>query len=290
MSKYFNENEFQYALDCVEKNPFEAKKRYDEYLDKYPQDYYARAYYILLLTRIGLFELAQQEYDYIEKMIIVNTSFSTSDKRAKGFKYIMALAKAKLLAHSEKYQELLDFYYKNQVLFESRGDTKYMSYYCRFKLGKIQSNSYNDDSPYRYLQVIRYDEDRFLNHIKKHQADYNTDSDDPNKSIFVPNFPIEKIVSEIKKYIPSEQKLEPALFDDIYYFKYDNCGRVNNKMTNYFTVVCFHNTCHFLTMCPANNCEFLPYIDLNYLHEKDDDSKVKRLSQIDKFNKRFNRN
>ena len=288
-NKYFNEKSFQYALDCVEKNPFEAKRRYEDYLDKYPKDYYARAYYIHLLERICLFELAKKEYNYVEKESSHDLSFNQSDKRAVGFKCIMALAKARLLAHDEKYQELLDFYHNNPDLFDQRGDVSYLSYYCRFHLGQINKDMYNSSS-YRYLQVVNYDENRFLDHIKKHQADYNTDLDEPNTSIFTPNFPIEDVVNEIKKYIPGNDKLFPALFDDTYYFKYDNCGRINNKMTNYFVVICFHNKCKFLTMCPANNCEHFPIIDLNYLKEKEDNVKVKRLSQIEKFNKRFNRN
>lgn len=287
-NKYFNENAFQYALDCVEKNPFEAKRRYDEYLEKYPNDYYARAYYILLLERICDFDLAQSEYDYIERETSYNTSFNQCGKNTIGFKSVMALAKVRLLAHYEKYQELLDFYCNNPDLFDQRGDLSYLSYYCRFHLGKINGNAC-DSSSYRYLQVVNYSEDRFLDHITKHQADYNINLENPNQSLFVPNFPIEKILEEIKKHIPSNNKLFPGLFDDTYYFKYDNCGRVNNKMTNYFVVVCFHNTCNFLTMCPANNCEHFPITDLNYLKEEDN-TKVKKLSQIEKFNKRFNRN
>ena len=41
-------------------------------------------------------------------------------------------------------------------------------------------------------------------------------------------------------------------------------------------------------MHPVNGCENLPIIDLNYIR-KTEDIKVKKLSQIDKFNKRYNR-
>ena len=103
-NKHFNENAFEYALNYIDKNPYEAKIRFEEYLEKYPNDYYARAYYVLLLERIGLFDLAQEEYDYIEKMIIVDTSFSKSGKRTSSIKYILSLAKIRLLAFHEKYQ------------------------------------------------------------------------------------------------------------------------------------------------------------------------------------------
>ena len=42
-------------------------------------------------------------------------------------------------------------------------------------------------------------------------------------------------------------------------------------------------------MYPADDCENLPYTDLNYLNEEITNPKVKRLSQIDKFNQRYKR-
>ena len=42
-------------------------------------------------------------------------------------------------------------------------------------------------------------------------------------------------------------------------------------------------------MCPVKDNEKLPFTDLNYLREekREDDFKVKKLSQIDKFNQRY---
>ena len=41
-------------------------------------------------------------------------------------------------------------------------------------------------------------------------------------------------------------------------------------------------------MFPCADCENLPYVDLNYLINTNNISKVKTLSQIEKFNKRYN--
>ena len=42
-------------------------------------------------------------------------------------------------------------------------------------------------------------------------------------------------------------------------------------------------------MYPSLNCENLPYIDLNYLKQNinEENTKVKKISQIDKFNQRY---
>ena len=287
--KYFNDAEFQYAQNIIETNPFEAKTRFENYLNKFPNDYYARAYYVLLLIRIGKINYAVNQYNYISNKTKYDESFYQSDKRTNGFSYIMALAKAKILACTEQFQELYDFYNNNKILFDNRGDTSLLSYFCRSKLGLIDKNDINENAPYRFLQVVDYNYDRFLNHIKKHQATYNMDEILSNQSQFSNDFPIDEVLNEINKYIPSDKMLCLGLFDDGYYFKYNNCGHVNSKSTNFFKVSTFHNTHDYITMYPVTDCDNLPIIDLNYLILEQSTTKVKKISQIDKFNKRFNR-
>ena len=286
--KYFSEAGLQYAQSIIKTNPLEAKTRFEIYLKNYPNDYYARAYYILLLIRLGECEQANSEYNYINNKTANDFKFTSSNKRVVGFQCIMALAKAKLLAHAEKYQELLDFYRNNINLFSNRGDMAILSYYCRNKLGLITDTIDENQASYRYMQTVDYKEERFKEHIKKHQVEYNND-EEINSSLFNEDFPIDKIITEIKKYIPSNKKLYLGLFADEYFFKYNNCGHVMSKSTNYFKVSVFHNTTNFITMCPTLNGENLPNIDLNYMIIEDSNTKVKRLSQIDKFNRRFNR-
>ena len=289
-NKYFNENGFQYAQNIIETNPMEAKIRFENYLSSYPDDYYARSYYVLLLIRIGKIKQAYSEYNYIEKRTNNNYNFAQSNKRMVGFNCIMALAKAKLLAYEEKYQELLDFYKNNPDLFEKRGDTALLSYFCRYKLGKITPNEIKNNSSYRFLQVVDYSEERFLEHIKKHQVENNLNTNEQNISQFNIDFPIQKVITEIKKIIPNDKLLYLGLFDTAYFFKYDNCGHVNSKSSNFFKLITFYGTQSFITMCPILEGNNLPYIDLNYMVLENNEKKVKTLSQIDKFNKRFNRN
>ena len=145
---------------------------------------------------------------------------------------------------------------------------------------------YRDKYTYLLRQVIEYRESEFLKHIKKHIVDSNDLIDKTNESVFAAEFNIIEIIEEIKKYIPSELGLCYGFLDNIYTFKYDECGRVNNKIVNYFQVVTLHDTCELITMFPVDYGEFLPYVDLNYMN-KTNLPKVKRKSQIDKFNQRF---
>ena len=146
-----------------------------------------------------------------------------------------------------------------------------------------------DENSYLFSQIVKYDETDFLDHIKKHMQGEEDITEKDCCTIFGQDFPMDKIIQEIKKYIPSDKKLLLGFYDNIYYFKYDSCGRVDNKNVDYFKVVCFNGTDNFITMHPVIINENLPYQDLNYLVNEDNFSKVKRMSQIDKFNKKFNK-
>ena len=173
----------------------------------------------------------------------------------------------------------------------NEGDRRFIDYYCRSKLGLLsKAVAGQNANAYRFNQAVDYSEEAFRDHIKRHEADYNTDTDTPNETIFSSDFPTDKIIAEIKKYIPSDKRFFPGYFDDVYFFRFDNCGRVNNKQTNYFSVVCYHNTTDFITMCPTNEYyHSMPVVDLNYLKENENNKEDTRPSQIEKFNRRFNR-
>ena len=76
-------------------------------------------------------------------------------------------------------------------------------------------------------------------------------------------------------------------FADEYYFRYDGCGEVGGKKTDYFKIVVLHNTDKLITMYPTTQGKELHHIDLSYLGLKD--VPTRKLSQIDKFNMRYKR-
>ena len=285
MISSFNESEFSYAMKLFESDPFTCRERMEEYLEKYHFDYYARAYYVILLAYICEFDLAKEEYDRIIDDVKNNNVIhylGNKPKSLSAFKYNMVIGKLKILGGYEKYKELYDFLFKN-FSYLTIDEQNFLSYYCEFKLGILDPLK-NHSKSYRFNQIINYSEDRFLEHIDSH-----LENDDNNSAIFKNDFPLDDIIQEVKKNIPSNKRLFRGYLDDTYCFKYDNCGSVNNKQTNYFKVVCYHNTCNFITMHPATNCEHLPCVDLNYMKELNDNVKVKKISQVDKFYKRYNR-
>ncbi len=283
--KHFNVWEFKQALELGEKDPISARVLYEEYLKKYPDDYSAYSYYCSNLITLGELELAEKVLNYVEKEYLKNDAFNKKHKIEK-FEYNLFFVRMKLLSYQERYEELYKLCVKNisRVVDKSLNS---VWFYSKKRTGRL-NNEKRDVNSYLFKQIVRYEEEDFYKHIEKHLSSYNEKADVPNSSIFEENFPLKEVVEEIKKYIPSDKRLFLGFYDDIYYFKYDECGRDDKKLVDYFKVVCLHNSQDFITMCPMNCNDNLPYIDLNYM-KKEEPVKVKRMSQIDRFNQRYNR-
>ena len=284
--KFFDGNESNYALKLVETNPKEALNRLEDYLKKYPRDYHTRVHYVMLLLRLCKFNEANSEYNKIINEINGNNYYSSDAKTLTTFKHNLIVAKIRLLAYDGKYYQLIEFVKKNK---DNLTDSEYYSIIklCRCKLRIITNEQVERlNLSYRYMQMLNYSEKDFIDHVKRHEADFGEEFN--KTTLFAQDFPIDDIIKEVKKHIPSNDRIFPGIFDDAYYFKYDNCGRVNNSPTNYFYVVCYHNTTNIITMYPVADARHLNPVDLNYIR-KIDESKDKRESQIEKFNRRFHR-
>ena len=284
-AKYFNKFEFKKAISFFEINPYEAKKQLEEYLTKYPLDYNAYTYYISSLISIGEDKKAEELLKKIENELY----FKIEDKKKEIMYRNIIFIKMKLLSYQEKYEELYELCILNFSLVRSLNLIP-LYLICVQKLGK-EIDWFLKNESYLLSQIKDYSDEKFIEHIKKHLADHNCNLDNPNDNIFCHDFPYLKIIEEIKKYIPSNKKQFRGFHDDTYVFKYDECGRVKTKLTNYFKVACFHNTVEFITMVPVISDGTFPYVDLNYLKDekKEEQPKIKTLSQIDKFNKRYKR-
>ena len=284
--RYFNKWEFQQAFALSKKNPLEARLKYEEYLEKYPKDYTTFPYYSSILILLGELDEAEKILDYIVKKYKSDLKFMKQLDKVDFLERYTAYDRLKIFCYRKRYKEFIDFYYQNYEKLKDF-DLKGVLFFCNSRKGKIDKNMSNNQS-YLFKQMLEYRECDFFDHIKKHLADYNEYDEEINSNVFVPNFPIKQIIEEVKSKIPSKEGLHNGFFETSYIFKYDQCGRENNKLVDFFKVVCFNDTNEFITICPVTGYEFAPYIDLNYIKEnKDEFVKVKRKSQIDKFNKRY---
>ena len=284
MKKYYNIHEFKQAVSIIQKNPFLAKDLFEKYLQKYPRDYCAYPSYIYTLVMLDELDKASEVLEYVENRCINDIHFQNKSGSLEEYKKRIILAKMRVLFRKEEYQLIYDLYLNSKILLE---EEYYQAiYYVKSQLGLL-----NDDSgkqTYIYNQIVDYSEDEFKEHIKHHQFDYNVNQFFPNDLIFVYDFDVNMVIDEVKKYIPSKKRLCHGLFTDAYIFKYDRCGRDNNKIVDYFKVISFMDSDKLITMYPQHGCEQLPHVDLNYL--AGEKPKVKTISQIDKFNRRYRRN
>ena len=285
-NKYYNEWEFDRILKVMEFNPLTANIKLEAYLNKYPKDYCAIIMYIATLITIGKFSKAEMLLNELEDTYKKDKHFIKKYPKIyqEKLRANIISSRIRLLSYQEKYEEAQNLYLKYEDDLQKLGiEMERILFYLRKKLNlpiRIDPESYR----YIYRQINEYSVVDFLGHIKKHLALYNHNKE---QSIFNCDFPLDKVITEIKKYIPGEKRLYPFIYADLYIFKYDSCGIESGKVANYFKVVCFHNTSDIITMYPINCCEESLCIDINYLIPND--TKLKALSRIDRFNNRYQR-
>ena len=284
---YFNKYEFEKVKKIAEMDPNMGLIAYQNYIEKYPQDYSSYLYYISFLIMLGHFEEAEKLLNVAKALYFTASLYQKNEEKARLQNYNIHFCTIKLLAYQNKISELLEYYDKHYEEIKDIGSD--VKFYYESLLEKKDSSNRENNS-YLFRQILEYKESDFKEHIKKHMADYNNNQK-CIKNIFCPDFPINDVIEEIKKYIPSDKRLNTGFIQNVYVFKYDGCGRDNNKLVDYFVVVVFNNTCNFITMCPSSGYENYSYVDLNYMKEKKDSvNQTKVLSRIDKFNQRYKRN
>lgn len=279
MKKIFDNFKLEKYVDMIKYDPISAEYEFEKYIENYPYDYSAYPHYAHSLLVLGKTEDAIKIMNYVEEKSQNDTNYAQFFQKNDYLKSSIIINKYRILAQLEKYDELYEYYNKTHFLISS--DFNIIPFVCEKKLGLLDSR--RDYPRYYFNQAAEYKEEDFLKHIQKHMADYKTSSDMSNQAIFSPYFKIDEVLKEIKRIIPSNKKLCTGIFEDTYYFKYNDCGRDHNKITDFFLVVTFHNTNEIITMCPIVGIENCPHEDLNFLNK----DKVKVISQIEKFNRKY---
>lgn len=273
--EYYNNNKLNKAIKNIKRDPFNSEIMLREYLDEYPMDYFSYTHYIYNLIIIGKLDDAIELLHYLETKCKYDRFFERNYLRKEKLLNDIVILKYRILAQEGDYEQLYD-YYKNTFNTLDK-EFENITYYCQKKLGLLNEN--RDNKRYTIRQIINYHEDDFFKHIRKHISDFSD-----NNNLFYSNFPIDSVINEVKSIIPSDKNLSYGIFEDTYVFKYDDCGRDGNRITNYFIVVCFHNTNELITALPVYGIENCPYTNLNFLKKE---NKIKILSQTDKFNMRL---
>lgn len=278
--KYWDEVELANLKKLYTIDPYSTKECIEEYLLRYPTDYNAIYFYIDILITLKEYCKAYEEIKRVRNIYIKDKRL-TYQKRKK----IIELAEERLLIRyylaTNQYDDALDYLEYNKCL--KANIELELKIYCYKKLGiKSKNKSISYDS----LQITDYSEERMINEIKTKMNSMIFNPDFPDKKRFINNFPLEKIIETVKAKMTEDNKLCFGYIVDTYVFKYDCCGRVDEKVQDYFKVICYHDTHDIIMMYPSKNSDKLPYVDINYIKEG---PKIKSLTQIEKFNRRYKR-
>lgn len=277
--KYYHHSDLKQIIKIVVAKKFEqAKVELDAYVEKYPNDFRAYPYYIDLLIKLNELNLAEEKLSIMETLV---------NKRIDSILKIEMVKrlKIKLLSFSGRYEECYTLLKENQtLLFNVDIAYQELLFFLEDRLG-LRDLNYTSDS-YLHKQIIDYSDERFLEHVGKHQYGSCLEA---GSSIFAEDFPLKEIHFKLKEMLPlDELKRNNGLIDNFYTFRYDYCGRCDGKLVNYFRLVTLNGSNQFITMYPYENDENCRYLDLNYMRvEKVESPKVKRMSQIEKFNQRY---
>ncbi len=279
---YFDLWKYRKAISLINNDPLWAKKLLEEYIFEYPKDYNGHTYYVYCLIVLNEIDSAANYIMELEAKAKNDKNFKEETGKYNKFKNLLLTNKIKVMAANENYKELYELI--TEYPYKLDNSIRSLLLQCKTKLGIIDKSEIKNKMSYIERQIINYSKEEFKNHVEKHLADYNIDTDNQNNNIFSVDFDLDEILKEIKKYIPSDKKLLSTVISDFYVFKYDNCGRDKGKITDYFKVICLHNTQDIITMCPVSDIENMPYVDINYLT---DARETNLPSQIEKFNKRY---
>lgn len=274
--KYYHEGNFKRILKLISDNYFNnALVELDKYLETYPNDVCAHAYYAELLIRMGNFEEAESILNNIDVDTVYNKTI---------LDYIIML-KVKLYSCIKEYQKAYELFSENIAVFKTRFGADRTDLFFRRKLNLLTVSDLGNTG-YLVSQLVNYSEENCLDHLVKHL--YNIDND--NSCQFVETFPLKEFYYQMREMLPldGENKVYNSIIDNSYVFKYEHNGKVDGKWVDYIQVVTIGGSNDIITMYPYENRERIPAIDLT--PKVEELPKVKRMSQIDKFNQRYYKN
>ena len=279
--KYFDDKWFQQILLLLDnKKIARAMEELAIYLESYPYDLCARTGYASLLLDCGRVDEAEW---------LINGTIITKRTTDRSI-YELIKVRLKLLCEQRKYEECYKLFMENDSLLKSNLDDYYsVLVFLKMRLSLPIMKSECCKS-YSVEQMISYSEERAIEHIKKHVDNF----DSSDASCFSSDFPVEEVYYKLRNILPinTEVNLYSGMGKNYYIFKCDGNGRAFRKIINYIKVICIQDTNDILTMFPYNNKYNLPYTVLDLELDKswgEEKPNTKRLSQIDKFNQRYNK-
>lgn len=264
----FNKTEFENILELIKSKKYIKSLLYfQDYFEKYPNDICAHLYYASTLLKLG---------NTSEALKILESDLFLELKREEDRQRFFNL-KLKLYLDKKEYFRCYQYILSNEELFGNNKNADNILAFLYKKLNiKVEKKS--SDS-YTKRQIIEYSKDDFYSYETKYFHEHKN-------SYFTEGFDLSRVYNIVSSMIPNSTGIKNSYVIDFYLFKFNRVGYVNGKLVDYIAVHCIKDTNEILKILPYDNIENCLYTDLRDQFE-DNHSKVKMISQIDKFYQRF---
>lgn len=226
-------------------------------------------------AKLNLGRLAMKEYDFAEAK-----KWLTEAAQENFFLSVNAYLNLAFIAIREKdykkCHEMIHAIRKLDINEEIEKNVSKLELYVDVKTGKKVSKQ---KRLYFEKQMIAYNEKQAIRHIQR------LDNDEDKTVKFHNPDNIEQLFQQVKVQITNISPFINCLADE-YVLSTPNVGTVNEVSTDWLKVVCLPNSKDIVTMYPTTRGEVEEPSDLE---EKPKHKVRKRLSQIEKFNAKYNR-
>ena len=210
-------------------DPFLAVRKMKDYLEVFSRDYSMMCTYCLTLITIGEFDDAYETLLNLEKNYANDHEYHVD--RPQGQNEIVSreikLCRLRYLANAYKYEDALKFLKKNNEELEKSkaGNLNILDFFLNHRLGNIELDRENQKN-YLMRQIVEHKKEDFIDKFYSERGKGTT--------TFYDDFDIEKVYDAMHEHLQTGECLHTAFNTDTYYFKYDSCGKVDNRYTSVY--------------------------------------------------------
>lgn len=283
--KIYDNKSYKTIKELIESgNSSKAMSLIKKILEENPLDKWTRLEYTRLLKRDNRLTEALDQVLFILSIIDINVKDNF-------YKFVI-LELYYINLKLGNYQTAYDYFPQVKEINEQLENSdmeviKLDELFLKSRLGLLEEDeSFAYKHGYLASQIVHYSENRALEHILKHkEANYNKE----NHSILEDEIYIKGLFDRIKKLVEDAIPLYADNFANVYYFEYPNISYVILKEGypyKYLKVVVFSDTKQIITIHPIFSKERIEIVNSLKTAEK---PKVKQMSQIEKFNNRYNK-
>ena len=300
---YFNRHEYVKIINMIEYDVFAARDMVEKYIEQYPLDYSAYCVYANTLVETGRFKEAEEILELAEYKSKRQKKYIESS-RSKLFYKDLVFARMRIFAHTGRLYQFLDACGDNKEILLDANINLSLAITCFAHETDLTRKNRDEVFGYTAKQYIEYREEELKRNIIELHSEAGI-SEDNNRltGMFYRDFPLDEVIEEVKKYIPSDKVHYDGMVNNAYYFRYDSNGkcagnRDRNKTktynkdeirlqdTNYFKVLVFEKNNKIFDIYPCENTKGFEYVDLNYLKEKTE-PKAEKKDKVALFYKKY---